>query len=234
VKILLPIRKSVVPKDLREEFTSFLLNDILLKDKIDFKNIMKNYDSIINKVDTSLHNGESTYLIPANLAIFENYAFPERMQQVRGAIVWNALEKENQINPPEKVNLIKLTGDVTVTRKKNETNDEYYARLEDAIDKNPGFHEFKTKYPDKYKIVMETVYNKGLSEEQIKSRIDFSDKGFAVIAVPKDLDRIPEYLLPLVDYTEMIKTNTAAGNTLIGALGIYIDGENNKSNIIKL
>lgn len=230
----LPIRKSVVPKDLREEFTSFLLNEILLKDNINFKELMNKYDDIINKVDNSLRTGETTYLIPANVELYDSYKFPERMQSVRGTIIWNALEPENSIQPPEKVNLIKLKTDVTLARKKDESDESYFERLELEMAKNEAFKYLKDNYPDKYEIVLETIYNKGVPADALSKRIDFSDKGFAIIAIPKDLEQIPEYLVPLIDYDEMVKSNTSAGNTLIGALGIYIDGENNKSNILKL
>lgn len=75
---------------------------------------------------------------------------------------------------------------------------------------------------------MKVVYGKGK-----KNGIDFSDKGFAVIAIPKETE-IPEYLVPLIDYTSMVEANTKAGTTLIGSLGIYCTNNNKKSNIIKL
>lgn len=230
----LPIRKSVVPKDLREEFTQFLLNDILNTDAINFQTLIEHYDNIVNKVEASLRNGESTYLIPANLEILENYAYPDRMQQVRGMIVWNELEPENQIQPPEKVNIIKLKTGIAPVRTSKDTEETYKEKLNAAINNCPEFMEMKEKYPDKFKTIMRVVYNYGLTGDQVSKKINFADKGFNVIAVPKDLDRIPDYILPLVDYDEMIKTNTSAGNTLLGALGIYVDKENNKTNIVKI
>ena len=230
----LPIRKSVVPKDLREEFTQFLLNDILNTNVINFQTLIEHYDNIVNKVEASLRNGESTYLIPANLEILENYAYPDRMQQVRGMIVWNELEPENQIQPPEKVNIIKLKTGIAPVRTSKDTEETYKEKLNAAINNCPELMEMKEKYPDKFKTIMRVVYNYGLTDDQVSKKINFADKGFNVIAVPKDLDRIPDYILPLVDYDEMIKTNTSAGNTLLGALGIYVDKENNKTNIVKI
>lgn len=230
----LPIRKSVVPKNLREEFTNYLLNEILVPETISMKNIVQKYDNIVNSVKHSLEEGETTYLIPAKVEVVENYKFPERMQQVRGMIVWNALEPDNVIIPPENINLIKLkTGIYTerIVGKKNtpdETLEEYYIRLENFLLQTPEYKFLKDNHPDKFEIIMKVVYGKNK-----KSGIDFADKGFAVIAIPKETP-IPEYIRPLVDYSTMVESNTAAGTTLIGSLGIYCTKGKKKSNIIRL
>ena len=230
----LPIRKSVVPKTLREEFTNYLLNDILVPEHISMRNIVQKYDKIVESVKSSLENGESTYLIPAKVEVVENYKFPERMQQVRGMIAWNALEPDNVIIPPENINIIKLkTGIYTerIVGKKNqpdESLEDYYKRLEEFLLKTPEYQSLKENYPDKFEIIMKVVYGKGK-----KSGLDFSDKGFAVIAIPKETE-IPEYIRPLINYSDMVESNTAAGTTLIGSLGVYCTKGKKKSNIIRL
>ena len=92
----LPIRKSSVPKNLREEFTNYLLNDILVPEILSMRNVVQKYNQIVNLVRQSLSNRETTYLIPGKVEIVENYKFPERIQQVRGMIAWNALEPDSE------------------------------------------------------------------------------------------------------------------------------------------
>lgn len=230
----LPIRKSSVPKNLREEFTNYLLNDILVPETLSMRNVVQKYNQIVNLVRQSLSNRETTYLIPGKVEIVENYKFPERIQQVRGMIAWNALEPDNVITPPENINLIKLKTGIYTPRiigKKNQPDEsvaDYYQRLEEFLLKTEEYKFLKENYPDKFDIIMKVVYSKGK-----KNGIDFSDKGFAVIAIPKETE-IPEYLVPLIDYTSMVEANTKAGTTLIGSLGIYCTNNNKKSNIIKL
>ena len=210
-------------------------------------------------VSNSISKGETTYAVPLNLNMPDSYAFPDRQQQVRGYLVWNELEPDMAIQPPVKINSFKLKSDYPFERKiakikaKNwddslnyevisiddkgtrtvyiETLDEAYKRFEDFLYTKPEFKNLKDNYPDKYNVIMRVVYNKGVKE---LPKIHFEDKGFSTIAIPKDLDNIPEYLIPFIDQTEMVKLNTAAGNILLGSLGIYCDGANNKTNILKL
>lgn len=230
----LPIRKSVVPKPLREAFTEYLLNDILVPETISMKNIVSKYDHIVQSVKNSLERGEVDYLIPAKVEIVENYKFPERIQQVRGMIAWNALEPDNVIIPPENINIIKLkTGIYTprIVGKKNQPDEslkDYWKRLEEFLLQTSEYKFLKENYPEKFEIIMKVIYGKGK-----KSGLDFADKGFAVIAIPKET-QIPDYIIPLIDFGTMVESNTAAGTTLIGSLGIYCTKGKKKSNIIKL
>lgn len=230
----LPIRKSVVPKPLREAFTEYLLNDILVPENISMRNIVQKYDKIVESVRDSLEKGEVDFLIPAKVELIENYKFPERIQQVRGMIVWNSLEPDNVIIPPDNINLIKLkTGIYTprIVGKKNQEDEPleaYWTRLEEFLLNTPEYKFLKDNYPDKFNTILKVVYGKGK-----KTGLDFADKGFAVIAIPKETE-IPEYIIPLIDYSTMVESNTAAGTTLIGSLGIYCTKGKRKSNIIKL
>ena len=225
----LPIRKSVVPKTLRELFTKYLLEEILLPEKIRMSDVLREYNNIVNSVKTSLTNGEATYLIPSKIGVLTEYKFPERMPQVRGTILWNALEPEKTIVPPENVNLKKLKTGYALNKNKNESDEEYNKRLFAFLDEKPEFKWLKENYPEKYEIILKTVYKKNNPNPSI----DFSDKGAAIIAIPKDAE-IPEYLKPLINLEEMIESNTAAGTTMLGALGIYCVKGKRKSNIIRL
>lgn len=225
----LPIRKSVVPKTLRELFTKYLLEEILLPEKIRMSDVLREYNDIVNSVKRSLTNGEATYLIPSKIGVLTEYKFPERMPQVRGTILWNALEPEKTIVPPENVNLIKLKTGYALNKNKNESDEEYNKRLFAFLDEKPEFKWLKENYPEKYEIILKTVYKKNNPNPSI----DFSDKGAAIIAIPKDAE-IPEYLKPLINLEEMIESNTAAGTTMLGALGIYCVKGKRKSNIIRL
>lgn len=331
----LAIRKSTITKDLRESFTDFLVHNILEPDEVNLGDINEGYDKIRDKVANSIANGETTYAVPLNLSVPDSYANPDRQQAVRGYIVWNDLEPDKAIQPPEKINSFKLKSGypfsratkkikakdwnkdiikaddwtsecegkyevISVDKNGNrvvkadfdsryetvkrtiskseyqeslrrigsankdgyvfngytvvetidggdkvildidengtrnvyiETLDEAYVRFESELYQTPEFKQLKDNYPDKYNIIMRSVYNKGVKK---MPKIHFEDKGFNTIAIPKDVDVIPEYLIPFIDQNEMIKINTSAGNILIGSLGIYCDDDNNKTNILKL
>jgi len=50
----------------------------------------------------------------------------------------------------------------------------------------------KNDYPDVYKIVNEKILNN--PDKRI------SDKGLAIIAIPRNIDKIPEWIIPFIDY----------------------------------
>lgn len=199
-------------KKLRREFTEILQNDILTADKINLKSIIQKYDDIGDEIIRSLKAGETFYLLPKNLELIEGYKEPSTIEPVRGAIIWNALEPENQISPPEKVNLIKLN----------------------CYDKNDlRLKNLEATHPDKYAAIMKTVFNEGVANPAV----DISRFGFAQIAIPKSIEKIPDYLLEFIDYESMLNNNMSNGYILLESLGIYCDDVQTtryKSNIIEI
>jgi hypothetical protein len=209
---MLAIRKTNVPKKLREQFTTILQEDILSAEDINIRTIINKFDELGLEIEESLRGGELLYSLPKSIEQFEQYKDPSTLEQVRGAIIWNALEPENQIVPPEKVNLLKL-----------KTVDENHPELE----------KLKDTYPKKYGAISRTVFNRNVDEPEI----DISRFGMSVVAVPKGVERIPEYLRPLIDYRTMVSKNMQNGYILLESLGVYIediDQTKYKSNIIEL
>ena len=143
---------------------------------------------------------------------YTGYKDPSSLEQVRGAIIWNALEPDNQIVPPEKINLLKLK----------------------TVEKDhPELLKLRETYPKKYATIMKVVYNVDNEDQDV----DISRFGMSVIAIPKGVERIPEYLRPLIDYRTMVSKNMQNGYILLESMGIYteeVDSTKYKSNIIEL
>jgi hypothetical protein len=208
----LAIRKTNVPKKLREQFTTILQEDILSAEDIDIRSIINKFDELGLEIEESLRNGKLLYSLPKSIEQFEQYKNPSTLEQVRGAIIWNALEPENQIVPPEKVNLLKLKA----------VNEDH-----------PELEKLKNAYPKKYGAISRTVFNKNVDEPEI----DISRFGMSVVAIPKGIEQIPDYLRDLIDYRTMVSKNMQNGYILLESLGIYIeevDSTKYKSNIIEL
>jgi hypothetical protein len=211
-KGLAAIKKTNVPKKLRREFAEILRGDILEAEKIDLVKILGKYDQLSDNIKTSLAERNTEYLLPKNAEIIETYAAPDQIEPIRGIIAWNALEPESQIVLPEKVNLLKLK-----------------ELPKDA----PEFMELKDKYPDKYSALMKAVYNEGVTAP----KLDISRFGFSSVAIPKSVEKIPEYLIPFIDYLAMTNNNMSNGYIILKSLGIYIaqvEKFQYKSNIVKL
>jgi hypothetical protein len=195
----LAIRKSTVARELRGRFQNLLVSDILLPERISVRQVMKDFDSIGSTVRESLRSGKLEYATPKTLQTFSNYKNPERIDQLRGAIMWNDLEPENTIVPPESVSVLPL--------------------IPKGNKDCPQMLALKESNPKKYSIIVRRAYSvPPLSKKQL---IDISSFGFDVLSVPKSQDSIPDYILPLIDYETLVTKAMANGNILLESLGIY-------------
>ena len=260
----LAIRKTTVPKSLRKAFTEIVTNDVLKSPVINLKNIIEKYDDLGELVENSLKQGETDYILPKNIEKMNSYKDPSSMEQVRGAILWNALEPENQIIPPEKVNFIKLDtslldclGNIKVLNVFDEiaagqytaallhlylndntcdfkafTEEQEISYLKKSLNLSDKVFELIRKYPDKAKAIAKTVYN-----IETNPTIDISRFGASALALPKSVAKIPEYILPFIDYSTMTNSNMTNGYIILESLGIYCEEVKTtqyKSNIIQI
>jgi len=208
----LSIKKSSVSKVLREKFTEILEEDVLKSESVNLSEIIKKFDKLGLEIELSLKKGETAFLLPKNIETIDGYKDPSMQEPVRGVLIWNALEPENQIVPPEKINIVKL---------KNFEKD------------SPELLKLKESYPEKYNSIMRVVFNEGVS----KPNIDISRFGLSVIAIPKSAEKIPNYILPFIDYQSMVNNNMTNGYIVLESLGIYTEEVKTtkyKSNIIEI
>ena len=255
----LSIKKTTVPKKLRTAFTKVLKEDILQPKEIDLKNIINKYDGLGFDIEKSLQNGYVEYLLPKNVELTSSYKTPDEIEPVRGTIIWNALEPEDTIVPPEKINLLKLDArksdcianvhDLKILQYLSRKD--YQGAMINCIE--PEYHcadpldairakfanilteealTLMIEHPDKYKAIAETVFNIGKTPT-----IDISRFGLASIAIPKGNDSIPDYLRPFIDYSTMINNNMTNGYILLKSLGIHcpdVQTTTYKSNIVSI
>jgi hypothetical protein len=202
----LAIRKTVVAKTLRPMLQDWLAKNILLPDDISLLKIYVEFNKIGKIVRDSLDDGKTEFLIPCSISKYENYKLPERLPAVRGTIVWNALNPSNSIVPPEKVMLAKL-----VSKKEN---------CQEMID-------LRDTYPEVFQVIHDTVFTTKPGE------IDISKNGFSIIAIPSDVDIIPNYIRPLINYDTMVSANMRSAIVILEALG-FTTAKQLKSNVIEL
>lgn len=212
VKGLPILKKTSVPKSLRKQFSKIVEEDILKAKTINIKTILDKYDAIENSIIESLEKGEIQYLLPKNLELIEKYKEPDKVEAVKAVLVWNELEPEKTIVPPEKINLLKL----------NCLNSE-----------DPRLKKLSETHPDKYNAIMKIVFNYNVTNP----KIDISRFGFSCVAIPKDLEEIPDYLRPFIDYTSMVNVNLSSSYILLESLGVYVEDIGTvkyRSNIISI
>ena len=180
-----------------------------------------------------MRNGSTEYAIPGNCEIFENYSNPEQMRAVRGITVWNALEMENQIIPPDKVNILDLNEKLFEPFRKLDHLENMSMLLNDP-DVSQELKDLIIKYPEKAKIIAKVAYNVDNSDA---NALDISKFGMGCLAIPKGDEKSPEYILPFIDYTGMVNKSMTNGYILLESIGIYISDVSltkYKSNIIQI
>lgn len=208
----LPIKKSVVPKDLRPLYMNILEEKILKAERISIREILNEYDKLANIIRNSLLSGSLEYAIPKAVKLIEEYEAPHTQQAIRGVLAWNYFFPEQEIQLPEKVNLLKL--DCTKPD-------------------DPRLEQLKKTHPREYKIIMEKIF-----EIDKEEKSPYAKYGFTAISIPQDVEKIPDFLIPFIAIDDIIDTNLAAGLSMLQALGIVTykstAGPNKRTNIIEI
>ena len=199
----LQISKSNSPKILRNKFQNLLVNKILMPKKVNLIDILNEYQTIENTISKSLHDGKLEYGSPTNVAAIASYDIPERQIGVRGTLVWNELEPNHSIQTPERVKIIKLN----------------------CTDENdPRLLQLKINDKKKYDAIIKTVFK----NDGTNGTMNMRHFGFTAVALPQDLEKIPDYLIQFIDYDEMINKNLKNANILLKCLSIMCVTDTNK------
>ena len=105
------IRKVNTNKNVRTYFTKLLDEEVLNTNEINLARIIDKFKLLENNIRESLLEGNLEYSLPVRANEASSYKFPERIMAFRGVVNWNILFPEEEINLPEKVNMIKLNID---------------------------------------------------------------------------------------------------------------------------
>lgn len=201
----LPMVKKTLNKKSRKRLKEILFEEILNKDDIDQIQIIKEIAKFENEVFKSLQSGSKEFYKPVAVKSFSNYPNPMGQQGIKGAVVWNELRKCN----PDSMPLIDLEErnslDVLKVVIDRKTIEEEKDKLDESI-------------YNKLKEIMEMEYFKGV---------------ITAISVPRDAERIPEWMTLFINYEAIISDNCRY--LPIGSIGLYRGNiNNNYTNILKL
>ena len=198
--------KSTTTEETTIYFKELIKKYILFTDEIDVIGLIKELEEFQDSIYTSLKNGEKKYLTPASVKEIEGYADPFKMQGVRGVFAWNAAYPDQEIQLPEKLDLVKV-------------------KLTAVEDLEP----LKDINLDIYKNL-----KRGIFESKIEK---IQKKGVAVIAVPRNVEKIPEWILPFINYDEIVNNVMKKFYPVLDSLGMEIFTVSDRtyhSNILEL
>jgi hypothetical protein len=195
----LSIKKSTVVKQLRESFSDILENNVLNTNRIDTLEILYRFDKIENDIRTNLHAGNTTYLQPASVSGDGAYAFPERIPAWRGVQIWNNIHPEQTIDLPGRVMQIRMKplDDYSYL---SEEYPEVYERIQDILNNRVNLLGSKYDGNSKMKSNKQNVLD--------------------IICIPYQLEKIPEWIIPLIDVDLIVDRLMKPGQFILNAIGV--------------
>jgi hypothetical protein len=192
------IKKASVNNRTREVFTNLIDKNILRSKTINLAEILGLFIKFEAEIRNSLMNGETTFLTPAKVNDIGSYKLPQQMPVVRGSLVWNELYPENKIQIPDKINLLKIKGG--------------------------SIQDLKPIYGTKeFEFLQEYCFTPPTDD----SRLDLTNYGFNILALPKSEEKIPEWVIPLIDINTIVDDNIRPGILILQSLGLKIMKYNN-------
>ena len=186
----LEIDKTTLPESTRNQLKKILYEDILNVDNVNQLKILSDIAILERKIIDSIMNGNIDYYKPVRIKSIDNYKAPERIQGVKGAIIYNELKDESEpminLNQQNSLLIIKTKINLNI--------------LEDSklktinIDKFNKFKELLIN--DKFKLFTDTKSN--INSREINS-----------IAIPDNIS-VPKWIFEFIDYNTIIKDNISS------------------------
>lgn len=189
----LQIRKSNVNKHTRKELQSILEDTILRTKDIKLNSVINRLVSLEDKIRDSFLKGEIDFCSPGNSKTADEYSDAMSQANYRAACLYNIFYKDQPIILPESFNTVRL--------KITEKDDPNLINIQEifGMDVYNEVIEFLFKVNDK---------GKYLSKYQTN-----------LIALPKSLTQIPEWIIPLIDIDEILKNNLSTFLPLYSSVG---------------
>ena len=188
----LEIAKAETSEYTYKFFFDIIKNDIMYAENIDVSKILARIHKFKQTIHESLENGKMEFLPLKSVKEVEAYKKPFSEQGIRAARIWNLLYPELTINLPDKFLVLAI-----------------------KCGKEKDFQAMRAYIPqDKFEALETGVYQ--CEEKSIRTN------GFNIIALPQNVETIPEWIIPLIDYEKIINDNVSKFNQILESLGIVL------------
>lgn len=197
-----------------ENTTNFIYDDILRDQifepadgKVSLKRIYKTIADYQAKITKEISEGNMGYMKRSiKVKSPDAYTDPMRINAYKSTYVWNKLnDDKDRIDLPATVTIAK----VTLKTKKDCAAlapwPKIYNRVIDLFEKDPNIGDHEETY----------VKNGETKTRMVKG------KGINSIAIPGDLDEMPEWVLPILDVATLVKENLALMDQIMKPLGFH-------------
>ena len=188
----LDLTKAETSEKTEKFFNDLIKDEIMYSKHINVSNILKKIRQFEIVIETSLRSGKLDYLPLKSVKELGGYKDPYKEQGVKAVYIWNQLFTEMQINLPEKVLALKLT-----------------------LAKYKDYEDHKNEIPEMYHDIIENDIFQS-------DKTSIAKGGFSIIALPQNLDKIPDWIIPFINYKKIVEDNVSKFNSILKSLGSII------------
>lgn len=207
--------KAGVTDEVTKRFTTMLEKHILLPDHLELHELMKDLKSFEREIFHDLKSGGTSFLKPQLFKAEEAYKkIKDANGKVIGTKAWSLPVFRgsvvwNELFPTQKIYSLDRVKIIKLI-----------AMKEDDIER------IRYKYPNEYRMVKDKIYN--------SSNPEIRKAGLKVIAIPKSVKVIPEWLKDLIDYDIIVSDVISSFRSVLDALKleeIYFKTPNGNANL---
>lgn len=207
--------KAGVTEDVTKRFTKMLEDHVLFSDKIELHELMNELKLFEREIFHDLKHGGTKFLKPQQFKAEDAYKkIRDENGKVIGSKAWSLPVFRgsvvwNELYPTQKIYSLDRVKIIKLISIK-----------EDDIDR------IKYKYPNEYKLVKEKIYQSNNPE--------IRKAGLKVIAIPRSVKVIPEWLYDLIDYDIIVSDVISSFRSVLDALKIeeiYYKTPNGNANL---
>lgn len=229
-------KKSTTSEYAEEIFTGIIKRNLLSGGDLHLRNMVEEIHAFKQEIIDSILSGDKKFLPNGKANELESYKDPNKLQVVKAMVAWNAINPDNQIEPPTSVSLLKLNifkpEDIQPLMK---THPDIYKRINETIfqdttgmfvkaiwvqtavhkvnvRKKEWWKEIPEKYRKKYKDQGAAAWNTFAEAYLIENGTPEEEGHYKyqykglTVLAIPNNSKIPEWCMPYIDMGTMVNT----------------------------
>lgn len=216
-------KKAGTKDAVRAKFYDIIDNRILLADKINLRDILKEVRDYEKEVEQKLHEGDSSFYRQLTVQSANRYKAPLSNQGYKAVFLWNSFNPLGELEFPAEVDIIPITLDTGMTEKKYlmlRENPEAFFN-DKASSKAGPLKDFYYKHHD----IFMNYYNNILrSPNESLWKLTLT-----CIAKPRDMEMLPDWLSDIINVNKITSGVIQLINPVIEPLGTVSHAVNSTS-----
>lgn len=220
--------KSAVKSNIRKEITAMIDTHVLLAEKIDLKQIMREVRSYEKEIEQKIYSGDNSFFRQLTVQQASRYASPLTNQGFKSAFIWNSLNPLNPLEFPAEVDIIPLNLDVGMTEIK------YHMLRDDPEgffnskqgEKAIHMRNFYYNYPEvfnNYRMAIllnpKITYREDNVDERGKVTSKYHTLVMTSIAKPRTMTELPDWIKDMIDINKITNNIISLINPVLEPLG---------------